>query len=116
MLTELDVDNSRGEILSGSFGQVIFADAKGASSLMLPGNTLLFRAEGPQVGVVQPGGKVELRNVKMGRDFGATVEILDGISANDRVILNPSDSLVSGAVVRIAAAANPEAAPTGKPQ
>ncbi|MEI7437816.1 MAG: efflux RND transporter periplasmic adaptor subunit, partial [bacterium] len=116
LLTELDVDNSRGEILSGSFGQVFFSDAKGASSLMLPGNTLLFRAEGPQVGVVQPGGKVELRNVKMGRDFGATVEILDGISANDRVILNPSDSLVSGAVVRIAAAANPEAAPTGKPQ
>ncbi len=116
LLTELEVDNSRGEILAGSFGQVRFADAKGASPLMLPGNTLLFRAEGPQVGVVQPDGTVELRSVKMGRDFGATVEILDGVGVNDRVILNPSDSLASGAVVRIATAAKPEAAQLGKLQ
>ncbi len=116
LLTELEVDNSRGEILAGSFGQVRFADAKGASPLMLPGNTLLFRAEGPQVGVVQPDGTVELRSVKIGRDFGATIEILDGVGANDRVILNPSDSLASGAVVRIATAAKPEAAQPGKPQ
>ena len=116
LLTELEVDNSRREILAGSFGQVRFADTKGASPLMLPGNTLLFRAEGPQVGVVQPDGTVELRSVKIGRDFGATIEILDGVGANDRVILNPSDSLASGAVVRIATAAKPEAVQPGKPQ
>jgi RND family efflux transporter MFP subunit len=108
LLTELEVDNSRGEILAGSFAQARFTDAKSAAPLMLPGNTLLFRAEGPQVGVVQPDGKVELRSVKMGRDFGATVEILSGVSASDRVILNPSDSLADGAIVRVAPTATPD--------
>jgi len=108
LLTELEVDNSRGEILAGSFGQVRFVEAKRTPTLTLPGNTLLFRAEGPQVGLVLAEGKVELRKVKLGRDFGATVEILGGVSPADRVILNPSDSLTSGAVVRAAAATKPE--------
>jgi RND family efflux transporter MFP subunit len=114
LLTELEVDNSRGEILAGCFGEVKFVGAKGAPPLTLPGNALLFRAEGPQVGVVLPDGKVELHSVKLGRDFGATVEVIGGVSTNDRVILNPPDSLADGATVRIAAAAKPEAAPTGK--
>jgi RND family efflux transporter MFP subunit len=101
LLTELEVDNSKSEILAGSFGQVRFAEAKGQTPLTVPGNTLLFRAEGPQVGVVQPDGTVALRSVKMGRDFGQTVEILGGVSPKDRVILNPSDSLAEGASVRV---------------
>jgi hypothetical protein len=112
-LTELEVDNARGEILAGSYGQVKFAEAKGASPLTLPGNALLFRAEGPQVGVVQADGKVELRGVKLGRDFGATVEILGGVSPTNQVILNPSDSLASGDMVRAVAAAKPEMAKPG---
>ena len=113
LLTELEVDNARGEILAGSYGQVKFAEAKGASPLTLPGNTLLFRAEGPQVGVVQADGKVELRSVKLGRDFGSTVEILGGVSPTNQVILNPSDSLATGDMVRAATAAKPETAKPG---
>ena len=113
LLTELEVDNARGEILAGSFGQVRLAEAKGVTLLTLPGNALLFRAEGPQVGVVLPGGSVELRSVKLGRDFGATVEILGGVSPTNQVILNPSDSLVSGAAVRVAVESKPEAAKAG---
>jgi len=101
LLTELEVDNSQGELLAGSFGQVKFAEAKGQAPLTLPGNTLLFRAEGPQVGVVQADGKVVLRSVKLGRDFGPTVEILGGVTPQDRVILNPSDALADGASVRV---------------
>ena len=107
------MDNARGEILAGSFAQARFTDAKGAAPLTLPGNTLLFRAEGPQVGVVQPDGKVELRNVKLGRDFGATVEILGGVNPTNQVILNPSDSLATGDMVRAVAAAKPETAKPG---
>jgi hypothetical protein len=70
--------------------------------LNLRSNTLLFRSEGLQVGVVGEDGKVELRKVALGRDFGPTVEILAGVSPNDRVILNPADSLVSGTIVRVA--------------
>jgi hypothetical protein len=63
---------------------------------------MLFRTEGPQIGVVQPDGKVELRSVKIGRDFGQTMEILEGVSSRDRVIVNPSESLVNGAMVNVA--------------
>jgi len=66
-------------------------------------NTLLFRAQGLQVGVVKPDNKVELRDIKVGRDFGTTIEIVQGIAPSDKVILNPADSLVTGDVVRVAA-------------
>ncbi len=102
LLSELEVDNSRGEILSGSYAQVRLLEAQPKQPLTLPANTLLFRAEGPQVGVVRDNGLVELRNVTLGRDFGQNLEIIGGVSANDRVILNPSDSLVSGVTVRVA--------------
>jgi RND family efflux transporter MFP subunit len=102
LLTQLEVDNSSNGILSGCFAEVRFTAAQREASLVLPANTLLFRAEGPQVGVVRPDGTVELRNVKLGRDFGQTVEILAGVSAADKVILNPSDSLLNGMSVRVA--------------
>jgi len=71
-------------------------------TLTLPSNTLLFRAEGLQVGVVGPDNKVELHSVQVGRDFGQNIEILSGVGPADRVIVNPADSLVSGTTVRIA--------------
>jgi len=101
LLTELQVDNSKGEILAGTFAQVRFADIQPAPTLTLPSNTLLFRSEGPQVGVVGSDNQVQLRNVTLGRDFGPTLEILAGVAPADRVILNPSDSLVSGVAVRV---------------
>jgi RND family efflux transporter MFP subunit len=102
MLVELELDNRKGEVLAGSYAQVRFIEAKIAAALTLPANTVLFRPEGPQVGMVQPNGKVELRTVKLGRDFGQTIEILEGVSPKDRVIVNPSDSLATGAVVSVA--------------
>jgi RND family efflux transporter MFP subunit len=108
LLTELEMDNEEGEILAGSFAQVRLSGATPPETLTLPGNVLLFRGEGPQVGVVQPDGHVELRPVKLGRDFGATIEVVSGVSTKDRVILNPPDSLASGTMVRVAAASLPE--------
>lgn len=108
LLAEFSVDNAKREILAGSYAQIRFAPADLAPPLTLPANTLLFRAEGPRVGVVSSGSKVELRSIHLGRDFGQALEVLDGVSTNDRVILNPADSLVNGAEVRIAT-------PTAKP-
>lgn len=102
LLTELQVDNSRAEILAGSYAQVRFPDTAGAPALTLPANTLLFGSKGVQVGVVGDGGKVSLRPITLGRDFGQTVEVADGVTANDRVILNPADSLTDGVTVRVA--------------
>ncbi len=102
LLTELEVDNAKGEILAGSYAQVRFPEAKLATGLTLPSNCLLFRAEGPQVGVVLPDGTVQLRNITLGRDFGPTIEVLEGVKPSDRVIINPADSLTSGTQVRLA--------------
>ncbi len=110
LLVELQVDNASGVILAGSYAQVQFPEVKLEASLTLPSNALLFRAEGAQVGVVLADGKVDLRNVALGRDFGTTVEVLGGVKPTDRVILNPGDSLVSGLTVRIAAPPAPTAA------
>jgi len=104
LLTELQVDNSKNEILPGSYAQVRFLDTTPSATLTLPSNSLLFRAQGLQVGVVGSDGKVDLRNVQIGRDFGQKVEVLSGVDANDQVIVNPSDSLVSGTTVRLAEA------------
>jgi RND family efflux transporter MFP subunit len=105
LLTELQVDNSKGEVLPGSYGQVRFLDSIASTVLTLPSNTLLFRAEGLQVGVVGADSKVDLRSVSIGRDFGETVEVLAGVNSSDRVVINPADSLVSGTTVHIADAA-----------
>lgn len=113
LLTELEVDNSHGDILSGSYAQVRFHDLKQEAALTLPSNTLLFRSEGTQVGIVDANGIVRLQTVTLGRDFGRTLEMLDGVKPGDHVILNPADSLVSGSTVRME---EPEAdKPAAKP-
>ena len=101
LLTELEVDNTRDEILAGSYSQVRFPEMKLDAVLTLASNTLIFRGDGPQVGVVAQDGKVRLQNITLGRDFGPTVEVLSGVTATDRVIVNPPDSLVGGTVVRV---------------
>lgn len=114
LLVELEVDNKGHTILAGSFGQVRLTGAKAESRLTLPANALLFRAEGPQVAVVQPDGQVQLRSVTLGRDFGQRLEMLAGVSATDQVILNPSDSLADGASVHVAEVAKSEMPKAGK--
>jgi len=107
LLTELEVNNPQGEILAGSYAQVRFTEVKLEAPLTVPANTLLFRAEGPQLGVVGTNGRVELHSVRLGRDFGQTLEILDGVTATDRIILNPADSLRTGSLVRVPQEATP---------
>lgn len=103
LLTELEIDNEKGEILAGSYARVRLAQTQADALLTLPANTLLFRAEGIQVGVVDAQNKVQMRTLKIGRDFGPSVEILGGVEQGDRVVLNPPDSLASGTEVRLAA-------------
>ena len=108
LLVELELDNQKASVLAGGYAQVRFTEAKMEAALTLPANTVLFGPKGPQVGIVQPDGKVELRSVKLGRDFGQTIEILAGVNPKDRVIVNPSDSLFAGAKVTVAQTAKKE--------
>jgi RND family efflux transporter MFP subunit len=107
LLTELEVDNSKHEILPYSYGEVHFNENNADPSLTLPSSALLFRAAGLQVGVVRSDDTVDLRKVQVGRDFGQTVEVVAGVTAADRVVANPTDSLLAGTRVRIAKAQNP---------
>jgi RND family efflux transporter MFP subunit len=102
LLTEVDVDNSSGELLPGAFAQVHLTLASKAPSMVLPVNSLLFRAEGLQAGVVREGGRVELIPIVIGKDYGTEVEVISGLRETDNVIVNPPDSLANGTTVRIA--------------
>ena len=103
LLVEVDVDNRSGELLPGAYAFVHFKLDKQISSVVVPANTLLFRAQGLQVAVVRDD-QAQLVPVTIGRDYGTTVEIMTGITPGDQVIVAPSDSLISGTRVRIARA------------
>jgi membrane fusion protein, multidrug efflux system len=110
MLVELQVDNSKNEILPGSYATVRVPQSALGKVLILPDNTLIFRGKDLQVGVVDAKGVAQLRDIKAGRDFGIQSEILSGVTESDKVIVNPSDSLTTGTVVRVAA--TPVASPS----
>lgn len=97
---EVDVENTSGKLLPGAYAFVHLALPTNLQALSVPSNALLFRSEGTQVGVVQ-NGRIVLRQVRIGHDYGATVQILDGIQPTDLVVLDPSDSLESGDRVRV---------------
>jgi RND family efflux transporter MFP subunit len=112
MLVELQVENSKNEILPGSYATVHVPEVALGKLVTLPDNTLIFRGKSVQVGVVDAKGVVQLRDVKVGRDFGVQSEILSGVTESDKVIVNPSDSLTTGTTVRIAATSAPSVAPS----
>ena len=111
MLVELQVQNAKNEILPGSYATVRVPQVALGKLVTLPDNTLIFRGKSVQVGIVDAKGVVQLRDVKVGRDFGVQSEILSGVSDSDKVIVNPSDSLTTGTVVRLATT-TPAASPS----
>ena len=112
MLVQLQVDNAKNEILPGSYATVRVPQSVLGKVLILPDNTLIFRSKSVKVGVVDAKGVVQLRDVKVGRDFGVQSEILSGVTESDKVIVNPSDSLTTGTIVRVAATSTPSPSPT----
>jgi RND family efflux transporter MFP subunit len=100
LLTEVDVRNPDGQLLPGAYVSVHFKLPQTARSVVVPSNTFLFRSEGLRVALVR-AGRVQLGAVKIGRDYGSTVEVISGLQASDAVVIDPADSLVSGAPVRI---------------
>lgn len=115
LLTEVDVPNKEGRLLPGSLGEVHFAVGNGVNKVTVPVNAMLFRAEGPRLAVVGPDNKVQLRPINIGRDYGATLEILGGVSPGERIVINPADSLEDGQPVNVAQAPANQQQP-GQPQ
>lgn len=102
---EIDVDNADGALLPGGYVQAHLALKTTTPALDVPVTTLLFRPDGVSVATVDSTGKVWLKPVHLGRDFGTHVEVTSGLAASDRVIDNPGDSISNGEAVSIAAAA-----------
>ena len=102
LLTEVDVPNKDGRLLPGSFGELHFQPRIDVQKITVPVNAMLFRQEGPKVAIVGPDKKVQLRSITIGRDYGATLEVLGGVNVDDLVIINPADSLEDGQPVNVA--------------
>jgi len=101
LLAEVDVDNRAGELLPGAYAQVHLRVPAGTPALILPVSALIFRSDGLQVGIVENSNRATLKNVVLGHDLGSEVEVVSGLAAEDLVITNPPDSLVSGETLRI---------------
>ena len=109
MQVEITLANRDGVLLPGAYVQVALPLAA-STTLVVPTNVLLFRGEGTRVAVVDTASKVHLRAVTLGRNLGETIEVLDGVGARDRLVVNPSDSLAEGDAVTVNAAADDAAA------
>jgi RND family efflux transporter MFP subunit len=107
LLTEVDVPNGSGTLLPGSYAEVHFDVKVTGQRISLPINALLFRPDGTMAAVVGPDSKIDLKKITVGRDFGNSLEVLQGIDATDRIVINPPDALEQGEPVNLA----PQAAP-----
>lgn len=106
LLIEVDVPNPKGTLLTGSYAEVHLKVPAQGSTFLIPVNTLIFRTDKLQVGVVRDG-KTAITDITPGHDFGAEIEVVAGLKADDRIVLNPPDSLVSGQEVKIVDATLP---------
>jgi RND family efflux transporter MFP subunit len=100
MQVEISLPNRDGALLPGAYVQASLPLAA-SRDLVIPTNALIFRAEGIQVASVDAGGRVKLLGVKVGRNFGNTVEVLEGLKGGEQLVLNPPDSMTDGDQVTV---------------
>jgi RND family efflux transporter MFP subunit len=101
MQVEIRVPNPNDALIAGAYVQATLPIKQDGSALLVPTNVLLFRPDGPRVATVDSSGHVRLSTVKLGTDFGSSVAVLSGLKADDRVVLNPADSLADGDIVAL---------------
>lgn len=99
--TEVDVPNKTGQLLPGGYAQVHLLVGVTGARLQVPVNALLFRAEGLRAVVVDANHKTHLQQLSIGRDYGTSLEVLQGLNATDWIVLNPADSLDEGVQVNV---------------
>ena len=100
LLTEVQVANPDGRLMPGMYAQVDLAVPRKDPPLLIPGDTLVVRSDGPQVAVVQPDGTVHFTRIQLGRDFGDRLEVLCGLEEGQQLVVNPSDAVREGVKVK----------------
>lgn len=101
MQVEISLPNKEGVLLPGAYVQVDLPLVASAG-LTIPANALMIRGDGMRVALVDAAGSIRLRTVKIGRNFGQSVELIEGVTAKDQLVLNPPDSMTDGDKVSIA--------------
>jgi len=116
LLTEVDVPNHNGALLPGGYAQAHLQVKVAGARLALPVNALLFRSEGLRAVAVDATHHAHLKPITVGRDYGNTLEVLQGLDSNDWIVLNPADSLDDGQEVHVReiAANHPPAQPAAQ--
>jgi RND family efflux transporter MFP subunit len=99
LLTEVQVQNSGGLLLPGMYAQVDLTTPRKNPPVLIPGDTLVVRSNGPQVGVVGADRIVHFQRLQLGRDFGDKIEVLSGLEPGQQVVVNPGDTVQEGAKV-----------------
>ncbi len=100
LLAEVNVVNPGRTMLPGMYTQVVIETSSARQLILVPGDTIVTRAEGIFVAVVGAGNKIQFRKIEVGRDFGTEVEAVSGLSEGDQVVVNPSDDVKNGVVVK----------------
>jgi RND family efflux transporter MFP subunit len=100
LLAEVQVSNPDGALMPGMYAQVDLSVPRSHPSLLIRGDTLVVRADGPQVAVVGPDGKVHFARIQLGRDYGDRLEALSGLEEGQQIVVNPSDAVREGAQVK----------------
>ena len=101
MQVEVQVPNHEGKLYTGMYGQVKFRLADENAPIVVPANAFLFRTDGPQVATVSKDNRIHWQTIRVGRDFGTQLEVLDGLAENTGVVMNPTDDLAEGIQVQL---------------
>ena len=101
MLAEIELDNAEYKLQPGSYVQVTLATPQAGTAWTVPANTVQMRVDGPHVAVVASDSSVELKRVTLGRNLGNRVVVSEGIRGDERLVVNPGDTLTSGARVEL---------------
>ena len=113
LLVEVQVSNPGALLMPGMYAQVNLSIPRKDPPLLIPGDTLVVRSDGPQVAVVAADGRVHFARIQLGRDFGDRLEVLSGLEDGQQVVVNPSDAIREGAQVKPVAAPR-KAAPASR--
>jgi multidrug efflux pump subunit AcrA (membrane-fusion protein) len=101
MLAEIELNNASNRFQPGSYAQVTLTIVQSESHWSIPTNTLSMRVDGPHVAVVNSQNKIELRPIVLGRDLGNRILVVDGITGQEQLVVNPSDDLTNGLPVMV---------------
>ena len=100
MLAEVQVENPEALLLPGMYAQINFETMRALPPMIIKGDALVIRPEGPRVAVITANQTVHFQEVELGRDFGDTVEVLSGLESGQQIIVNPGDSAAEGVKVK----------------